>query len=279
MSRTDGIAVVAPRLKFIPNVQKAEEHVYVTAFIAPAPVEALDKAVFDRPPRPDINLPPANGYASGSMARTFRRRRRSSKIHRASVGGEKRRGPDRIAVRRACLAFVRQGPVLPASRRARWIEFGRVGGKAMNLEAPTSPQTMLDGLVGVDSCFGPGQFCGSAWAKMLDMRPLRPQTFPGPVIMLILAVFIVSTVTLAGFAVILYALNHMVDGYEDESGFHHGAEPRRQGSLATAESVESFENIEGNWFEANRLEHQPRQASPRATSVGADGADNLPSCV
>jgi len=114
---------------------------------------------------------------------------------------------------------------------------------------------------------------------MLDKRLLRPQTFPRLVIMLLLAVIILSTVTLGGFAVLLYALNHMAEGYEDEYGFHHGVEPRPQGSSATAERIEGLESIEGNWFEATQLKQQPKPASPRAADVGTDRVDNLPSCV
>jgi hypothetical protein len=96
---------------------------------------------------------------------------------------------------------------------------------------------------------------------------LRPQMFPSTAIMITLAVITLSTVILAGFAVMLYALNHVADGYEDELGFHHGAEPRRQGSMTTVESVECFENIEDDEFEATRLKQQPRHASQRAASA------------
>jgi hypothetical protein len=85
--------------------------------------------------------------------------------------------------------------------------------------------------------------------------------------MIILAVITLSTVLLAGFAVLLYAFNHVADGYEDELGFHHGAEPRRQGSMAAVNSVRCFENIEDDEFEATRLKQQPLRVSQRAASV------------
>jgi hypothetical protein len=85
--------------------------------------------------------------------------------------------------------------------------------------------------------------------------------------MIILAVITLLAVTLAGFVVLLYAVNHVADGYEDELGFHHGTEPRRQRSMAAVESVRCFENIEDDEFEATRLKQQPLHASQRAASV------------
>lgn len=50
--RTDGIVVVAPGLKFFPNIWKIEEEVYVQAFVPETTVEALHEAVLDWPAWP-----------------------------------------------------------------------------------------------------------------------------------------------------------------------------------------------------------------------------------
>jgi hypothetical protein len=39
----------------------------------------------------------------------------------------------------------------------------------------------------------------------------------------------ISVLALAGFTTLLHLLQHTVDGYEDEAGFHEGSESRSEG--------------------------------------------------
>jgi hypothetical protein len=58
--------------------------------------------------------------------------------------------------------------------------------------------------------------------------------------------------TLAGFAVLIHSLRHVVDGYEDESGFHEGVP--EGASMVTCASPN--EDIENSW--------QAKHLSPEA---------------
>jgi hypothetical protein len=56
---------------------------------------------------------------------------------------------------------------------------------------------------------------------------------------------------LAGFAALLHAFSHVVDGYEDESGFHEGRELLPEGGSMAVRSSHG-ENVETQWA-AGRL--------------------------
>jgi hypothetical protein len=47
------VVIVQPESKLAPGAAKGEEHLHVQALAAQSSVEALDLAVFDRPPWPD----------------------------------------------------------------------------------------------------------------------------------------------------------------------------------------------------------------------------------
>jgi len=49
--------------------------------------------------------------------------------------------------------------------------------------------------------------------------------------MITFAVIVIATIVVAGSSVMLYALNHAVDGYEDEHGFHQGMAPLEAGII------------------------------------------------
>jgi hypothetical protein len=83
-------------------------------------------------------------------------------------------------------------------------------------------------------------------------NPLHLKKTPTP-IMIAFAVVTLSTLTLAGFAVMLYALNHVVDGYEDEQGFHQGVDPTNRGSVCIAAYVEPAEEVGSGWVEGVQI--------------------------
>ncbi len=71
--------------------------------------------------------------------------------------------------------------------------------------------------------------------------------------MIAFALVTLSTLTLAGFAVMFYALNHVVDGYEDARGFHQGTEPVRARIVLSAAYVEPTVEPDEGWVEAVRV--------------------------
>jgi hypothetical protein len=74
-----------------------------------------------------------------------------------------------------------------------------------------------------------------------------------------LALIILITLVLIASASLLHALNHAVDGYEDESGFHKGSAPQPADGLALAVSVRVTGREELGWIEgaqAKRLANQ-----------------------
>ena len=62
---------------------------------------------------------------------------------------------------------------------------------------------------------------------------------------------------LASFAALLHAFSHVVNGYEDDSGFHEGRELLPEGSSVTVR-CSSDENVEKQWA-ARRL--APKQVA------------------
>ena len=83
-------------------------------------------------------------------------------------------------------------------------------------------------------------------------KPSRPRN-PDSTNMIAFALVALSTLTLAGIAVMLYALNHVVDGYEDAKGFHLGTEPIRNRMILSASFVEPATEPEEGWVEAVRI--------------------------
>jgi hypothetical protein len=73
-------------------------------------------------------------------------------------------------------------------------------------------------------------------------------------VLVILIAFVLVT-----SASLLHALNHAVDGYEDESGFHQGNAPQPVEGLAVAMSVRIGGHEELGWIDAAHREHLPDQ--------------------
>jgi hypothetical protein len=71
-----------------------------------------------------------------------------------------------------------------------------------------------------------------------------------------LLLVILITFVLAASASLIHALNHAVDGYEDESGFHKGSAPQSADGLAVAVRVSEHEELD--WIESA---HSKRLAS------------------
>ena len=70
---------------------------------------------------------------------------------------------------------------------------------------------------------------------------------------------ILITFVLAASASLIHALNHAVDGYEDESGFHKGSVPQSAEGLAVAVSVRVSEHEELDWIENAHSKRLPSQ--------------------
>jgi hypothetical protein len=74
-----------------------------------------------------------------------------------------------------------------------------------------------------------------------------------------LALVILIAFVLIASASLLHALNHAVDGYEDESGFHKGSAPQAADGLAIAVSVRVSEREELGWIEEAQATRLPNQ--------------------
>ena len=74
-----------------------------------------------------------------------------------------------------------------------------------------------------------------------------------------LLLVILITFVLAASASLIHALNHAVDGYEDESGFHKGSSTQPAEGLAVAVSVRVSEHEELDWIEGAHSKHLPSQ--------------------
>jgi hypothetical protein len=64
---------------------------------------------------------------------------------------------------------------------------------------------------------------------------------------------------LAGFGTLVHALNHAVDGYEDESGFYEGSESQPEGAFVTAEQVSSSDQ-EDAWIATRLPQRAPAES-------------------
>jgi hypothetical protein len=77
--------------------------------------------------------------------------------------------------------------------------------------------------------------------------------------MITLVLVILIAFVLVSSASLLHALNHAVDGFEDESGFHQGRAPQPADGLAVAMSVRLSDRAELAWIESAHAEHLPNQ--------------------
>lgn len=74
-----------------------------------------------------------------------------------------------------------------------------------------------------------------------------------------LLLVILIAFVLAASASLIHALNHAVDGYEDESGFHKGSAPQPADGLGLAVSIRVSEHEELEWIESAHPQHLPNQ--------------------
>ena len=82
-----------------------------------------------------------------------------------------------------------------------------------------------------------------------------------------LLLVILITFVLAASASLIHALNHAVDGYEDESGFHKGSSTQPAEGLAVAVSVRVSEHEELDWIESAHSKHLPSQIPGKPISA------------
>ena len=74
-----------------------------------------------------------------------------------------------------------------------------------------------------------------------------------------LLLVILITFVLVASATLVHALNHAVDGYEDDGGFHQGSAPHAAEGLAVAVTVRVNDHQELGWIESARANRLPDQ--------------------
>ena len=67
------------------------------------------------------------------------------------------------------------------------------------------------------------------------------------------------TFVLVASASLIHALNHAVDGYEDESGFHQGSAPQPTEGMPITVSVRLSHREELGWIDSAHAKHLPNQ--------------------